>query len=394
MNILKQKNLILLLSAALFILIQGCEKRYDGPVFTIKGNISDADGKTLYISHIGIDGITPLDSAKLDSTGTFEFRQPKPECYDFYFIALKNEMPITIAIDSTETVTLNSSAKNFGTSYTVEGSPESMAIKEMRELQIALETQVNQMLKSTSPAIVKTRNDIYALIGDFKRNITRQYIASSPDKASAYFALSLTMNGEPLFNPRVNRADSKCYAAVATNLQHRFPNANRTQHLSRIAEECMKATRPATSKEIAAVESKISTAGLFEIELPDVNGDTIKLSSLAGKAVLLDFTIYEDARISSRNILLRELYNKYNDQGLEIYQVSFDNREHFWQQSASNLPWICVRDGKGAGSPNAQLYNLQQLPTFFLINRNSEIVLRDNQIEDLEKEIEKLLKKQ
>lgn len=392
MNNLKKKNLILLLSALLLTLIQGCDKRYDGPVFTIKGTVSNADNKTLYISHIGIDGITVLDSARLDSNGAYEFRQPKPESYDFYFIALKNETPITIAIDSTETVTLNSDAKEFATSYTIEGSPESERIKEIRALQKALEDQVNKMLKSTSPAIFKTRNDIYALIGEFKKNITKQYIASNPSKASAYFALSLTMNGEPLFNPRANRTDSKCFAAVATNLQHNYPNAKRTQHLCRIAEEGMKATRPVTEKEFEATESKISTAGLFEIQLPNVNGDTIKLSSLAGKAVLLDFTIYEDARISSRNIMLRELYSKYHDRGFEIYQVSFDNREHFWQQSASNLPWICVRDSKGADSHNAQLYNLQKIPTYFLINKDSEIVLRDSQVENIEKEIEKLLK--
>ena len=85
------------------------------------------------------------------------------------------------------------------------------------------------------------------------------------------------------------------------------------------------------------------------------------------------------------------MYAKYKEQGFEIYQISFDTDKHFWQTSASNLPWTCVRDGNGAASSYALLYNVRQLPTFYLINKDNEIVLRDNQITDLGKEIERLI---
>jgi peroxiredoxin len=84
----------------------------------------------------------------------------------------------------------------------------------------------------------------------------------------------------------------------------------------------------------------------------------------------------------------RKTYDKYRKQGLEIYQVSLDRREHFWQQSATNFPWICVRDSRGTA---ARLYNVGELPTYFLINRDGEVVLRNTQVKDLNKEIEKLL---
>ena len=128
---------------------------------------------------------------------------------------------------------------------------------------------------------------------------------------------------------------------------------------------------------------------MFNITLPRANGDSIALSSMKGKVILLDFTVYENTGISSRNLKMRELYNKYNSKGFDIYQVSVDKREHFWQQSAGNLPWTCVRDANGT---SLRLYNVHVLPTFFLINKEGEIVLRDAQIENTEKEIEKLLK--
>lgn len=392
MKILKNTALFCII-ASILSLFYACNDKQACPTFTVKGKIENATGKTLYLSNIGINGNIVLDSVKIDKNGLYTFEQPQPASYDFFFIAINGAKPIPFAIDSTETITINSDANNFYDSYTIEGNIESQQIKEMNELQAALEKQVNEMLKSTSPAIIKTRNEIYTLIGEFKQNISRQYIIPTPDKASAYYALSLSLNGEPLFQPKNNRNDSKCFAAVATSMKIRFPKAKRTQHLYKIAEESMAATRPQKTKTVEIEEGNTTTTGLFNIELPGIAGDSISLSSFAGKVVLLDFTMYEDAKISSRNINLRELYSKYHDKGFEIYQVSYDTREHFWQQSASNLPWTCVRDGAGTSSQYIRLYNIQTLPTFYLINRDNEIVLRDNQIENLEKEIEKLLKR-
>ena len=392
MNIFKNRILHCAIVAVALTLFSACNNRPACPSFTVTGKIDNGAGKTLYLSNIGIKGNIPLDSTTISNDGSYTFSQPQPASYDFFLIALKGERPIVFSIDSTETVTINSDAKDFYNAYTIEGSDESLQIKEMNELQAALEKQVNGMLKSTSPAIVKTRNEIYSLIGEFKENISRQYIIPSPDKASAYYALSLSLNGEPLFQPKNNRNDSKCFAAVATSMKLRFPNAKRTQHLCKVAEEAMAATRPKKTKNIEVEEANITTTGLFDVKLPGVEGDSISLSSFAGKVVLLDFTMYEDAKISSRNINLRELYKKYKEKGFEIFQISYDTREHFWQQSASNLPWTCVRDGSGAQSQYIRLYNVQTLPTFYLINRDNEIALRDAQIENLEKEIESLLK--
>jgi peroxiredoxin len=392
MKILKNTALFCII-ASILSLFYACDNKQACPTFTVTGKIENAAGKTLYLSNIGINGNIVLDSVKTDKNGLYTFEQPQPASYDFFFIAINGAKPIPFAIDSTETITINSDANNFYDSYTIEGNIESQQIKEMNELQAALEKQVNEMLKSTSPAIIKTRNEIYTLIGEFKQNISRQYIIPTPDKASAYYALSLSLNCEPLFQPKNNRNDSKCFAAVATSMKIRFPKAKRTQHLYKIAEESMAATRPQKTKTVEIEEGNTTTTGLFNIELPGIAGDSISLSSFAGKVVLLDFTMYEDAKISSRNINLRELYSKYHDKGFEIYQVSYDTREHFWQQSASNLPWTCVRDGAGTNSQYIRLYNIQTLPTFYLINRDNEIVLRDNQIENLEKEIEKLLKR-
>ena len=88
---------------------------------------------------------------------------------------------------------------------------------------------------------------------------------------------------------------------------------------------------------------------------------------------------------------LRELYNKYHDKGLEIYQISLDADEHFWKTSADNLPWICVRDANGIYSQYVTLYSVKSIPSAFLIGRDNVLNARAETIPDLEAAIKKLL---
>lgn len=392
MKLFKPNNIIGI--AAAFMLIGTTTNCSHNETFTIKGTVSNGNGRMLYLSNIGITGNPILDSVKLKSKGNFEFTLPRPECYDFYRLQLdKKGRQITIAIDSTETVTIDTDANAFTDSCTIHGSEESRKIMKLIELETALQNQVNRLVEETSPAIGDTRKTIFGLIHEFKQNICKEYIASAPGKPSAYYALFLQLNNAPLYDPMRNRFDSRCFSAVATNLHNSHPHSTRAMHLYNIAIKGIRATKPVRTDTIYIEPTNVNPTGIFDIKLPDIDGDSISLSSLKGKVVLLDFTVYSDAKISARNIELRELYDKYKAQGFEVYQISFDNDEHFWKNSADNLPWVCVHDEAGFSSYNAVLYRIEKIPTFFLVNRDNEVVLRDEQIEDLKKSIESLLKK-
>lgn len=369
--------------------IVGCESKEE---FTIKGTVSGAEGSMLYLSSIEIGGQQQIDSTRLKADGKFEFNGKCPECYDFYRLQLNNNGgEITIAIDSTETVTITTQAANFADSCKITGSEESVKIMELTKLQQALQKQINEMV-SSSTAIGRTREAAYNLIEEFKKNICKEYIVTAPGNASAYYALFLRLNNALLFDPIHNRFDSRCFSAVATSLNMTNPHATRAIHLYNIAIKGMRATQPVSRDTLYIEPNSVSNTALFDIKLPDIDGDSISLSSLKGKVVMLDFTAYSNAKISARNLGLRDIYSKYKSQGFEIYQISYDYDEHFWKTSADNLPWICVRDGNGPASYNISLYRIESIPTFFLINRDNEIVLRDIQVENLESSIEKLLK--
>lgn len=375
--------------AAAIVLTSCNKKAEEGPVFIVKGNIENGADKSISIYNIAEGGAKEISTAKLDGNGNFEFRVTSPEHFDFYLLNVEECGTIVFIADSTETININSDAKNLVQDYTIDGNEENQRIKELQVLRDALEKQVSIMASSTSPAVVKTEREIRAVVDEFKENIKKQYIIPAPGSASAYYALTMTLGGSPIFNPMADRNDCRCFAAVATNYQRLYPETKHTKRITKIAEEGLKATRPTQQVELEVEERSATITDMFNLKLPQANGDTIALSSMQGKVVLLDFTIYENTEIGGRNIKMRELYNKYKSKGFEIYQVSFDRREHFWQQSAANLPWTCVRDASGA---SARLFNVQVLPTFFLINKKGEVILRDEQIENTEKEIEKLLK--
>ena len=297
-------------------------------------------------------------------------------------------------MDSTETIAINAPYTEFATAYIVEGSENSRKIKELSLKQARLQQDVNELLNAARAN--KIRNDVFedslsALVNDYKNDVKINYIFAEPNTAAAYFALFQKLNDYLIFDPLNNKDDIKCFAAVATSLNNTYPHAVRSKNLYNIVIKGMKNTRTPVKKTIEIPKEKIVETGLIDISLRDLKGNIRKLTDLKGKVVLLDFSVYQTQTGAPHNLMLRDLYNKYASQGFEIYQVSLDADEHFWKTSADNLPWICVRDGNGVYSTNAAVYNVRQLPAYFLINRKNELSGRGEDIKDLDSAIKELL---
>ncbi|MDE7145409.1 MAG: hypothetical protein K2O30_04575, partial [Duncaniella sp.] len=91
------------------------------------------------------------------------------------------------------------------------------------------------------------------------------------------------------------------------------------------------------------------------------------------------------------NVALNDVYSKYHNQGFEIFQVSLDENEYAWKQTAKNLPWITVLNSVADGPQILSQYNVSTLPTIFLFNRRGELVERVTDISKLDSAIAKLL---
>ena len=385
------KVITLALAVAAMAGVTSCNEKK----FHIDGTITGAADSTLYFENMGLDGAVKIDSAKLSEDGTFAFEGTAPTAPEFYRLRIAGQF-INIAVDSTETINIKAQYPQMATQYEVSGSEDCQRIKELSLMQSSLQAQVNAIARNPELGAQAAADSVSRIVEAYKTRVKTEYIFKAPMKASSYFALFQTIyaGGQPvlLFNPRTSEQDIKVFGAVATSWDTFYPNEKRGENLHNIAIEGMKDVRYLRSQQQAEeIEaSKVNTSGILDFTLTDNTGAARSLSSLKGNVVLLDFHLFADQNSMKRIMWLRELYNKYHAQGFLIYQVAIDGDEHFWKTQTAALPWISTRVDDNTSSV-LQLYNVQQVPTFFLLDRSCNVVKRDAQIKDIDAEIKALL---
>jgi thiol-disulfide isomerase/thioredoxin len=116
-----------------------------------------------------------------------------------------------------------------------------------------------------------------------------------------------------------------------------------------------------------------------EVALPSPNGDTIRLSSLKGKVVLVDFwaSWCGPCRVSNKH--LAELYEKYHPQGFEIFGISIDNDLDRWKAAIASdkINWLQVNQRGGWQAPITYQWHIDKLPSSFLVDQEGKIVAID-----------------
>lgn len=382
---------IFAVSAAVVLTICSCT----GRSFNVSGTITEAKDSVLYLENMSLNGPVAIDSVKLSESGTFSFSHQTPEAPEFYRLRIAGQI-INLAVDSTEQIKVDAQYPTMSAVYDVSGSDECTKIKELALHQMDLQRQVDAIVAAPDLGVEAVRDSVERVVTAYKEQVKRDYIFAQPMRAYAYYALFQTLRlGQMeslIFNPRSNEQDVKVFAAVATSWDTYYPNAERGKNLHNIAIEGMKNIRILQQRQLSNIDpSLVNVSNVIDINLPDNKGQQRRLTDLKGKVVLLDFHVFASEGSTARIMQLRDIYNKFHAQGLEIYQVSLDPDEHFWKTQTAALPWVCVRDERGPQSDYVVSYNIQSIPTFFLLGRNSDLYKRDAQIKDLEAEIRSLL---
>ena len=351
------------LSLSCLLMLAACKE----DKFKIKGEISGGDDQTIVLEKSDFNGRWfTVDSIKLKSNGAFNLSVAAPNSPDIYRLEYNGKY-IYFPVDSTETITVNSSLSEFGHDFTLSGSSNA-------ELMEKFEKELMALPKGVS----------VDSLADFKKNVYSNYMKDSQGSILSYYILTKIVGDKPLYDPN-NPTDTKYFGAVATGFKTVRPDDPHTKLLEQTTLNSLKRRNVEAGKYQQLEAEEIS---LIDIEFPDEKGKMQKLSEIAGKGkkVVVIFSLLSHPDSPALNMELAEIYNR-NKGNVEFYNVSLDDDQYAWRESAGNIPWITVFAPASVSGEVMAKYNVTEIPVFFIYDADGSLSGRVDNVEDLEKKI-------
>ena len=375
----------------LSVLFWSCQREEEG--FTVSGKLDRPEASMIYLQEMTSRDLIPVDSCKLDSSGTYLLRGTSPESRFFAVFTRPGDYVYLLARNGDE-IQLTGVEENLSGSYRVEGSEDSQRIRELTHEQNRTVERIHRLSKIfndniENPDFVRIKaglDSAYKEIVNAQREFTFRFIEANLQSQASLMALYQQIG--PRYYLLDTDKDFRYFAMVDSSLYNLYPGSDAVIDLHRQVVELRQ------KRQMEAMSAARFGIGMEapEIALPSPSGDTIILSSLRGKIVLLDFWASWCAPCRRENPNLVANYKKYRDKGFEIYQVSLDRTRSAWLKGIKDdhLDWIHVSDLQFWNSIVVPVYNIEGIPMNYLLDRQGRILDRNLRGEQLDNKLEEI----
>jgi len=381
------KKIVFLIALSLSIL--SCSKVKKGE-FLISGEAKGLpNGKMIFLktqNDLGL--VLNVDSAKVQD-GKFELKGKvkEPSMFALYVKDIQQPVPfimesgeIVVKIDKDSIWKSKISGTDSNDSFQ-EFNDKTNAInkrlvdyqnKNIQKLMEAQQKKDNITIESLKSGYVKIQKEV------------DDYMNQYPDEnPNSYISLLLV---ERLFNSQ----DFKFEKVKKTfeNLNEELRNTTKGKAISeklKTIEKNMK--NPAAAEKL----NSLKLAPDFSAKSP--NSTTISLKESLGKVTIIDFWASWCGPCRKENPNVVALYNEFHSKGLNIIGVSLDDDATKWKDAIAKdkLTWNQVSNLKGFEDPIATLYDVQQIPTTFVLDSKGNIVAKDLRGDELKAKVQELL---
>lgn len=366
----------------LIVVLTSCQKSK----VNINGRFVGNDADMVYLEQTSMLEQTLIDSVRLAEDGSFKLKIEQAAATPALYNIIYNGERIPMLLSAGESVNI-AAAGNIARNYTIEGSAESELLHSFNKEYVDGVIKLNEILsKYTAQDLNAEEQTALAkeytkLRNQIKRSQLRFIVEHKENIAAVYALYQRLPNDQNLFN---GDSDVVYYRTVADGIEQKYPES---PYLGVLRSQIARMDAQ------LSLLSQVKEVNFPEIAMPDMLGNVQRLSSLGGKVVLLHFWSAGVGNSNAMNADLKEIYNKYQEQGFEIFQVAIDTSKAIWIKAVQEqkLPWICVSDLLGEASPTLGAYNINNIPANFLIDREGNIVGKNLVGEKLEAQIKKYI---
>ena len=337
------------------------EKVDDG--YTIKGFIKNSPRHLVILWEMTPQQLVFIDSARTDESGKFQI-QGNTKNMIFTQLQMGPESVIFFAVDNKSKLNIDISLVGKFVDYKIDGNEldDSKNIRKIIDANRSFSEEFNA-LKAEAEKIPQTQEGMSqaAVLNNRYQRLMKQ---------RNDYMINMAMSQKKGFIP---------YFMVAFGALE-SPGYELFKH----AVSCAKAADP-MSKYTQDIEGKFVNEATTmiggvapEIKLNGPDGKPVSLHSLRGKVVLIDFWASWCGPCRRENPNVVKMYQKYKDQGFEIFGVSLDNDVNRWKAAiqSDGLSWYHGSDLMGWKSKPAQMYQVHSIPATFLLDKEGKIIAK------------------